>query len=253
MSSFLREIARIAVIVGIGQSALAIDGGAAPPPPPGTEPETSYYEQASASATVSLAPEASLTMDASASGGLPSSLYAIDGAGSVTYHSLGQGAWRVDIAMAERPHEKMDAVYDLVLAVPLPVGSSARDWRIVPREGTSLWSKPIVYDGEKVVLKRNVPLENAWLPLLVGASSGLPDLSRSGYVWTLWDAIVRYDATLGATLEAYGTFRYSVDPRVGAPDPANPDNAAYLITWVPTLESVPPFAVRLDVVGAAKE
>jgi hypothetical protein len=103
------------------------------------------------------------------------------------------------------------------------------------------------------VLKRNVPLEQSWLPLLAGAPNGLPDLSRTGYAWTFWDAIVRYDASAGATVRAYGTFRYETDPGVAAPDPADPGNAAYVITWIPTLDAVPPFAVRLDVVEASQE
>jgi hypothetical protein len=211
------------------------------------QPETTYYEQAVQGQT--LAPEASLTSDGAASGGLPSSLYVVDAAGGVTYRSLGDGAWQVDVAVARRPHERVDAVYDLVLALPLPVGSRSDAWRIEPTLGPSSQAKPIVYGGERVVLKRNVPLESAWLPVLVGASEGLPDLSRDGYVWTLWDAIVRYDASAGATLEAFGTFGYSADARVVAPDAENPDNAAYVITWIPTLEAVPPFAIRLDVVG----
>jgi hypothetical protein len=144
-------------------------------------------------------------------------------------------------------------VYDLVLALPLPVGSTSNQWQIAPKTNSSATAEPIVYGGEAVVLKRNVPLEKAWLPVLAGTSSGLPDLSRTGYVWTLWDAIVRYDATAGATLEAFGTFRYSADARVRALDSDNPDNAAYVITWIPTLEDVPPFAIRLDVGATGKE
>ena len=98
-----------------------------------------------------------------------------------------------------------------------------------------------------------MPLESAWLPLLSGAPGGLPDLSGTGYAWTLWDTIVRYDASAGATVQAYGTFRYQAGPRVVAPDAENPENAAYVITWIPTLEAVPPFAIRLDVVGGGKE
>lgn len=249
----MSSISRAAFLIGASAlwasgAAFAIDG-AGFVADPGVE--QSYYEQAAEGA--SLSPSASATADGAASGGLPTSLYAIDAAGGVTYRSLGRGAWRVDISVARRPHEHVDAVYDLVLALPLPVGSTSSEWRIEPKVGSSPKSARVVYGGEAVVLKRNVPLENAWLPLLVGASNGLPDLSRSGYAWTLWDAIVRYDATAGATLEAFGTFRYSADARVGAPDPENPENAAYVITWIPTLEGVPPFAIRLDVVGASKE
>jgi hypothetical protein len=111
----------------------------------------------------------------------------------------------------------------------------------------------LVYGGEKIVLRRNVPLEQAWLPLLAGAPNGLPDLAHDGHAWTFWDAIVRYDAAAGATVRAYGTFRYRADARAVAPDAENPDNAAYLITWIPTLEAVPPFAIRLDVMEGGEE
>jgi len=241
MTSFSRAFAAVVFSSLLAAPALAVDGFSM------QQPDTSYYEQAARGEA--LAPEASMTTDGAAAGGLPSSLYVVDAAGGVTYRSLGDGAWQVDVAVARRPHERVDAVYDLVLALPLPVGSHSNAWRIEPRLGPSAKAKPIVYGGERVVLKRNVPLESAWLPVLVGASEGLPDLSRSGYAWTLWDAIVRYDASAGATLEAFGTFGYSADARVVAPDAENPDNAAYVITWIPTLEAVPPFAIRLDVVG----
>ncbi len=247
----MMSIGRAAFLMGAslllaGRSAFAFDGGFA-----AQGSDLSYYE--SATEGLSVAPSASATEDGAASGGLPTSLYAIDAAGSVTYHNLRRGVWQVDIAVAPRPQEHVDAVYDLVLALPLPVGSTSSEWRIAPKTDSSPKAEPIIYGGEAVVLKRNVPLEKAWLPVLAGSSSGLPDLSRSGYVWTLWDAIVRYDATAGATLEAFGTFRYAADARVGAPDSENPDNAAYVITWIPTLEAVPPFAIRLDVVGTGKE
>ena len=222
----------------------AFDGSFAAQGPGPTYYEIAVDEQAvTASAT---------TKDGAASGGLPSSLYVVDAEGGVAYHPLGDGAWEVSIDVAERPHERVDAVYDLVLALPLPLGSKSGDWRIEPKvSGAS--SVGIVYGGESIVLKRNVPLESAWLPLLAGAPGGLPDLSRTGYAWTFWDAIVRYDASAGAKVQAYGTFRYEVDPRVVAPDAENPDNAAYVITWIPTLEAVAPFTIRLDVVGGGKE
>jgi hypothetical protein len=235
--------------------ASAIDGFAAPPPPPEEksvatdEPVKTYYETVSDSEAVA---ESSLTTDAAASGGLPASLYAIEGAGGVVYRPLGNGAWEVSVEVAERPHERVDAVYDLVLALPLPLGSKAKDWRIAVKQSPSS-PDALVYGGERVQLRRNVPLEQSWLPLLAGAPNGLPDLSRTGYAWTFWDAIVRYDPAAGATLRAYGTFRYRADERVVAPDAENPDNAAYLVTWIPTLEAVPPFAIRLDVTEGGQE
>jgi hypothetical protein len=224
--------------------AYSADGFAAVP-----EPGETYYEVATDAEAVA----ASAAMkDGAASGGLPSSLYVVDGAGGVAYRSLGDGAWQVSVEVAERPHERVDAVYDMVLALPLPVGSRAKSWRIVPRASREDVSG-VVYGGERIALKRNVPLEQSWLPLLAGAPGGLPDLSRTGYAWTFWDAIVRYDPAAGATVKAYGTFRYEADAGVVAPDSNDPDNAAYVITWIPTLEAVPPFAIRLDVVEGGQE
>lgn len=217
---------------------LAVDGAS-------IAPETTYYE--SAVEAEALATSAA-TADGASSGGLPGSLHTIDAAGGVLYTDLGDGSWQLSVEVGERPHERVDAVYDLVLALPLPVGSRASSWRIQPKVSRTN-SAPIVYGGETLVLKRNVPLEQAWLPLLAGAPGGLPDLSRTGYAWTFFDAIVRYDPAAGATVQAYGTFRYRADARAVAPDAENPDNAAYLITWIPTLEAVPPFAIRLDVVN----
>jgi hypothetical protein len=220
--------------------ALAVDGGLA-----AQGASESYYEASASGAD--LTPSASGTTDAAASGGLPTALYAVEGAGGVSYRELAPGSWQVDIAVAPRPHERVDAIYDLVLAIPLPVGSSSEAWQIVPRDGTSKDAKPIVYSGAQVVLKRNVALERSWLPLLAGAAQGLPDLSRTGYAWTLWDAVVRYDASVGPTVQAYASFRYKADPSIGALDPNDPRSSGYVITWIPTLENVPPFAVRLDV------
>jgi hypothetical protein len=231
------------VLLTVGR-AWAFDGSFAVQGPGPTYYEVAVDEQAVVSSEA--------MKDGAASGGLPSSLYVVDAEGGVTYRPLGKGAWEVAVEVAERPHERVDAVYDLVLALPLPLGSKSDDWRIVPKvSGAS--SAAIVYDGEAIVLERNVPLERAWLPLLSGAPGGLPDLSSTGYAWTFWDAIVRYDASAGATVQAYGTFRYEAGPRVVAPDAENPENAAYVITWIPTLEAVPPFAIRLDVVGGGKE
>jgi hypothetical protein len=114
-------------------------------------------------------------------------------------------------------------------------------------------AKPIVYSGEIVVLKHNVPLERSWLPLLAGAPQGLPDLSRTGYAWTLWDAMVRYDASMGDTVQAYASFEYQADAKARALDANDPRSSGFVITWIPTLETAPPFAVRLDVVAGGKE
>ena len=250
MTSMRRALLIAAAALLAAGPAASFDGGGFAAEDPGL----SYYEiavdeQAVASSDMT---SSELTKDGAASGGLPSSLFVVDAEGGVTYRALGDGAWEVAVDVAQRPHERVDAVYDLVLALPLPLGSRAKTWRIAPKvSGAS--STSIVYGGEAIVLKRNVPLERSWLPLLAGAPGGLPDLSRTGYAWTFWDAIVRYDASAGATVQAYGTFRYEADPRVVAPDAENPDNAAYVITWIPTLEAVPPFAIRLDVVDDGKE
>jgi hypothetical protein len=105
-----------------------------------------------------------------------------------------------------------------------------------------------------VTLKRNGPLEKSWLPVLVGARDGLPDLAGSGYEWTLWDTIVRYDASAGSSLQGFATLRYRAGRSVIAPDPEDPRNAAYVITWIPALgTAVPPFTLRLDVAAPDEE
>jgi hypothetical protein len=239
--------------------ALALDGvGMAPPPEEGAllaAPQeggsalaadaSTYYEQTVASGEV-------LELGASESAapaGLPPALYVVEAAGGVAYRATGAGAWQVAVEVAERPHERADLVYDLVLALALPSGFRTHQWRIDVQAGGAGDPVPVVYAGENVTLKRNVPLETSWLPLLVGAADGLPDVSASGYVWTFWDTIVRYDATAGSTLQGFGRLGYQADASVRAPDPGDPRNAAYVITWVPTLDAaVPPFALRLDVV-----
>ena len=222
--------------------AAALDGGMG-----GTGGNTSYYEQTAGPESLAAATE-----DGAASGGLPTALYVVDAKGAVRYRSLGEGGWEVSIQVVKRPHERVDAVYDLVLALPLPIGSSAESWRIEPRLDRTPAAARVVYGGEAIALKRNVPLETAWLPLLAGAEGGLPDLSRTGYAWTFWDTIVRYDAQAGATLQGFATFRYEAEG-VAAPDPSDPSHAAYVITWIPTLDDVPPFAIRLDVVAGDEE
>ncbi len=234
----------VAATLALAAPSLAFDGGFA-----AVGEETSYYEQMAAGESLAPAP----TADGAASGGLPTELYVVEAAGGVRYRDLGDGRWAVDIEVAPRPHERVDAVYDLVLALPLPLDSKSNAWRIAPRVGSHAGAAPFAYGGEEVVLKRNVPLEAAWLPLLAGAPNGLPELSSSDYVWTFWDAIVRYDPTASSTLQAFGSFRYTTPSWVRELDPEDPRNAAYVITWVPTLDAVPPFAIRLDVQAPAEE
>jgi hypothetical protein len=242
MTSIGRAFLAAAALWLAALPAWSIDGGFA-----ATGDDGSYYERTADAESLAAA-----TADGAASGGLPTSLYVVDAMGGVRYQSLGNGVWEVSLQVAKRPHERVDAVYDLVLALPLPIGSAAEAWRIEPKLDGTPGAGRVSYGGEPIALKRNVPLETAWLPLLAGAKGGLPDLSRSGYAWTFWDTIVRYDATAGATLQAFATFRYAAEG-VAAPDPSDPSNAAYVITWIPTLDDVPPFAIRLDVVAAEEE
>jgi hypothetical protein len=141
--------------------------------------------------------------------------------------------------------------------LPLPAGSDGRDAfqplgrGVAVEEGALDRSVPLIYGGEKIVLKRNIGLEKALLPGLIGTSrgaTGLPDLAGSGYHWTAWDAIVARDDAYGDTIEARATLRYRTSASVPAPDPDDPRLAAYLITWIPALPAaVPPYAVRIDV------
>jgi apolipoprotein N-acyltransferase len=239
-----------------GAPAAATDGGsAAPPAPPpdGTDgeraraavvpPEESYYEAAAAELGVSDG-----ELRAASAAGLPTALHVVEATGRVTYRTLASGAQKVRIEMGERPHEQVDAVYDLVLALPLPIGFTSDAWRIAIQKGSLNDADPLYYAGERVRLKRNLPLESTWLPVLAGARDGLPDLAGSGYEWTFWDTIVRYDPRAGATVQGFGALTYEVKNPVEALDPEDPRNAAYLITWVPALDaSVPPYTLRLDV------
>jgi hypothetical protein len=223
------------------QPAAATDGNAAAP--------QTYYEQLMGGGTL-----ADLE---SSQGGLPEALHVVDAAGGVDYRMVetvgGETTWEVTLEMAERNHERVDAVYDLVLALPLPVEADgkaafeASQWGITAREGTKDASVAFIYGGEKVVLKRNVALERTWLPMLLGAPEGLPDLSGTGYEYTLWDAVLRYDPGHGDRLQGLATFRYHAGAGVMAPDPDDERNAAFVITWIPTLGPwVPPFTIRLD-------
>ena len=190
-------------------------------------------------------------------GGLPDALYLVDAAGGVDFQLIetlgGESTWEATLEVAERNHERVYAVYDMVLALPLPVAADGSDafepsqWGITAREGTTGASVAFIYGGEKVVLKRNVALERTWLPALLGSPDGLPDISDTGYEYTLWDAVLRYDPGHGDRVQGLATFRYQTGAEVAAPDPDDERNAAFLITWIPTLDpSVSPFTIRLD-------
>ena len=165
----------------------------------------------------------------------------------------------VKIRGLSRPHERVDSVYQMIAVVPLPIGATGRaayrplQWGIAPREGSESASVPLIYGGEKVVLKRNVTLEKALLPNLIsdqGDPDALPSLAGTSYEYTLWDAIVLYDLDFGETVQVIADFRYRTDGSVGPPEADDERFKAYVITWIPDLDgSVPPFAVRLDIQG----
>ncbi|HVH06387.1 MAG TPA: hypothetical protein VNE71_10350 [Myxococcota bacterium] len=237
--------------VALAVPAAAVDGQAAPPSPPpddgarSVELGESYYEEAFGQRG-RLEEDAGVA--AAAAAGLPTALHIVDAEGGVRYRSLGEGRYKVRIEVARRPHEQVDALYDLVLALALPEGFDTDAWRIPLHAGTPAASEPLVYAGERLRLKRNLPLETTWLPALAGASDGLPDLSGTGWSWTLWDTIVRYDPSAGAMVGGFGTLAFEADAATPALDPEDPANAAYLITWVPALDAaVPPYTIRLDV------
>jgi len=251
--------AAVGLLVAVGLaagSARATDGGSSVPPDGTTTTTTAptYYESSlgaqSAEAFASPTPE------------LPSTL-ALDDATAVASYlptgvSDGRSVWELRIEDFERRHERVDAIYDMVLVLALPARPDGGDgFELLERgvrveEGAPERSVPLVYGGEKIVLKRNIGLEKALLPGLIGPDPArLPDLGGSGYRWTAWDTIVRRDAQYGELVKARAVLRYSTAPEVVAPDAADPRLAAYLITWIPSLPaSVAPFAVRLDVAPA---
>jgi len=234
---------------GTAMPAAATDGGAAASGP-------TYYQELIGSGGVSALE--------SQGGGLPISLHVVEAAGGIEYRVLSEGAnattWEVFLEVEERNHERVDAVYDLVLALPLPAGSdgnaafATQQWSIKAREGTPNASVALIYGGEKLTLKRNVALERSWLPILEASPDGLPDLSGTGYVYTLWDTVLRYDPGYGDRVQGLASLSYETGAEVVAPDPEDQRNAGYVITWIPTLDpSVPPFTIRLDVRPPAVE
>jgi hypothetical protein len=238
-------------------AAFAIDGLSAPPSSESqssqSSPSETYYE--------SVIGSGSLEDLESPGGGLPAEIAVVDAEGSVIYGEVSNGSeigWEVSVQVDERDHERVDAVYDLVLVLPLPINSQGkgifrpRQFGIDVREGTPANSVAFVYGGEKLVLKRNVGLERTWLPDLVG-SGDVPDLSGTGYAFTLWDTVVRYDSGHGPRVQGHGTLQYTTDANVTAPDASDPRFAAYVITWIPTLDpSIPPFGIRVDVQAPAE-
>lgn len=195
---------------------------------------------------------------ASAAPELPSALHIEDSGAAASYVPLGDGRWELRITDFRRNHERVDAIYDMVLVLALPAGPDGGDGFTTTERGVHVEEGPadrpvaLVYGGEKVVLKRNVGLEKGLLARLVGTGRGqIPPLEGSGYRWTAWNAIVARDAGFGDFVQARAVLRYEAR-EAAAPDASDPRLAAYLITWVPSLPAtVPPYAVRIAVKGLA--
>lgn len=239
----------LAALVPAGR-ALAIDGGTITSAPGGG----SYYQSVVGTDSVA-------SLESSGSG-LPSRLVLSDSTATVDYAATktadGGQEWTLRIRGFQRPHERVDALYHVIAVLALPVDAQGRllarplHFGIGPREGDPSASVPLIYSGEKVVLKRSQALERSLLPNLIGnASDQLPSLAGTGYGYTFWDTIVRYDPGYGDTLQLFADFRYTTDGGVAAPNPQDERLKAYVVTWIPALDSsVPPYAVRIDVVPA---
>ena len=260
-----------AAALALAGSAGAVDGNMQNSP--------SYYEQ------VLTAPSSDLTTSgmapSSGEASLPGAVQVSESVGYVSYAVVGSGddeqQWLVKMRGLSRNHEQVDAIYQVILALPMPVNRDGGDafwtdqWSIQPREGTpysdstglrtrsslpsrtlpgsSPESVPLIYGGEKVALKRNITLERQLLPSICGTRSDqLPLLAGSGYEYTLWDAIIRYDPGYGDRVQAFADLRYSTGADVFAPDANDERLKVYLLTWIPSLDaSVPPFAISLDI------
>lgn len=248
----------VASALGLADPAAASDGSAAVRLAAGT---TTYSQQTSSPTyyqqIVGSQPLAALE---SASPGVPTALAIADCSATVEYLPTpqpdGSVQWDVLVQGFQRNSERVNTVYDMVFVLPLPTtptGAAAftpLDSAIVPQVGTQTAATPLLYGGEQIVLKRNVGLEKSLLPGLVGDPSQgkLPSLSGTGYGYTLWDTIVQYDPTYGTTIQGWASFHYATDTTVSPPIASDVRMKAYLITWVPTLNSgIPPYAVRMAV------
>ncbi len=235
----------------------ATDGGFAPPPPGGSggseslqASQPTYYE----SAVGGTSTESLESTDPT----LPATLAIDDASATTRYQVTSRTAtstgWQLRIDGFDRRHERVDGIYDMVLVIPLPASETGGDaFQATKRgffveEGGVEGTVPLIYDGEKVVLKRNVGLEKSLLRQLVGPGR-LPDLAGTGYRWTAWDSIMRRDAAYQDTVQASGHLEYTTAAGTAAPSPDDARMAAYLITWIPGLPAdVAPFTVRMDVV-----
>jgi hypothetical protein len=195
---------------------------------------------------------------ASAEPGLPTSLYIDESSAGVTYESVpGDDSidWTIRVRGLTRNHERIDAFYLMMAVLPMPVDEEGlpafetESRGIVPREGNEQASVPLIYGGEKVVLKRAAFLEKALLPGLIGSEPDmLPSLEGTGYAYTMWQTLIRYDAGYGDTVQVFADVPYSTDVDVAPPDAKDERLKAYVITWIPELDaSLPPFAIRMDI------
>jgi hypothetical protein len=227
-----------------GESAALGSGG-------GSSEVQTYYQSIvgteSAASLASAAPE------------LPTALFIEDATAKATYERVTKGEWELRIDGFHRNHERVDAIYDMVLVLALPVAPDGSDGFVTlgrgvrVEEGAAARPVSLVYGGEKVVLKRNVGLEKGLLARLVGDGKGqLPPLDGTDYRWTAWDTILSRDASFGDFVQARAILRYETTPVVAPPDARDSRVAAYVITWIPSLPAkVPPYAVRIGVQGAA--
>lgn len=236
--------------------AQAVDGGLPPPPSGGGDgglsvpPSATYYEEEIQQSS----------WRATAEAALPSRLHIAEGDAFVEYRALRDDPrrteWEVRVRNYQRRHETVDAIYDMVLVLPMPENAlggdafSALDPGITLYEGDEHRATPAVYNGREVVLKRNLALERTLLPgLIQGAGDGkLPSLAGSGYRYTAWDTVVTHDPDYGAAVQGWASLRYGTEGRIVPPDADDERLAAYFITWIPTLtRDVLPYAVRIDV------
>lgn len=215
-----------------------------------TVPET-YYELVLAGRPVETL--------ASRAAELPTRLAVVDDHETrATYRASENGSeqvWTVVVDGYHKKHERIDAVYQMVIVLPLPVDSQGSDaftpeeWALRPQKGPEPEAEPVYYHGEPLVYRRAPTLERLWLPLLVGPGPGhLPPLGDTSYQWTMWDTVVLFDPEHGPEVKGSLRFSYATPHDTPAPDPADDRFAIYLITWIPTLDAViAPLALRARV------
>ncbi len=259
MSRTVRFAALLTLALLLPVGAGAVNGKANPPRSPQDEssealrttPHTSYYGEAIEGRS----------WRATAESALPSRLHLVDAEAFIRYRPVREGLrdaeWEVRVHELRRNHESIDAVYDMVLVLPLPEDAAGRDGFVALDDGITLYegdaadAAPVIYGGREVVLRRNLGLERSLLPGLVGgtASEGrLPSLAGSGYRYTAWDAVIARDPDHGAVVQGSASLRYQVPGRIPGPDADDERLAAYVVTWIPTLSAeIAPYAVRLDV------